>query len=351
MNTSLNRIISLKTLAKGIACAWLVAFPAVCLVAPQTPALGPVVLTLRAGLTDVEIQRALDSLPAGGGEVVLSPGKYELSQPVILRRNYQTLLGSGNSTVLHVADGANCPAIILGEPVNHPQLTVQHLRVAGLFIDGNRMHQQRELWRLHGEGSAIRNNGITIQSVSDSVVENVTCARNRSGGLVTTLGVRRLTVRNLEAFDNEFDGLACYLTTDCLFQKLYLHNNPGAGISLDLAFNHNVISDAVLNRNDLGIFMRASRDNQFHNVSIRNSRHHGVFMADVEKLTTRGRQSDPQTECADNSFTNLMASNCGGAAFRVNDDSCTNNIIIQARFDENLLGGLSQVGPDLVTVR
>jgi hypothetical protein len=46
-----------------------------------------------------------------------------------------------------------------------------------------------------------------------------------------------------------------------------------------------------------------------------------------------------------------MASNCGGAAFRVNDDSCTNNIIIQARFDENLLGGLSQVGPDLVTVR
>jgi hypothetical protein len=74
-------------------------------------------------------------------------------------------------------------------------------------------------------------------------------------------------------------------------------------------------------------------------------------MADVEKLTKRGWESDPQTECVDNSFTNLMASNCGGAAFRVNDTTCTNNVIIQARFDENLQGGLSLAGPDLVTMR
>ena len=185
-------------------------------------------------------------------------------------------------------DGANCPVIILGEPVNHPQTTVRFLRVSDLFIDGNRMHQQRELWRLSGEGSQIRNNGITVQDVSDSTVEHVTAARCRSGGLVTTLDVRRLTVRGLDAFDNQFDGLACYHTTDSLFTELYLHDNPGAGISLDLAFNHNVISNAVLVANDLGIFMRASRDNQFQDVSIRNSHHYGVFMAHVDQLTAQG---------------------------------------------------------------
>jgi polygalacturonase len=349
MKMNFNPIRGLKTLAKCVICAGLVAFPAVWLVAPQSPA--SVVVTLGAGVTGVEIQQALDSLPDSGGEVVLASGVYELSRPIILQRSYQTLRGSGSTTVLHLADGANCPAIIMGEPVNHPQQIVRHLRVAGLFIDGNRSNQQRELWQLHGEGSQIRNNGITVQSVGDSIVENVTCARNRSGGLVTTLGVQRLTVRNLNAFDNEFDGLACYLTTDCLFTGLYLHDNPGAGISLDLAFAHNVISNAVLTGNDLGIFMRASRDNQFQDIAIRNSRHHGVFMADVEKLTKRGWESDPQTECVDNSFTNLMASNCGGAAFRVNDTTCTNNVIIQARFDENLQGGLSLAGPDLVTMR
>jgi hypothetical protein len=232
--------------------------------------------------------------------------------------------------------------IILGEPVNAPSRTVRHLRVAGFFVDGNRVHQQRELWRLSGEGAEIRNNGITVQAVSDSVVEDVTCARNRSGGLVTTLGVARLTVRNLTAFDNEFDGLACYLTTDSLFTGLNLHNNPGAGISLDLAFNQNVISNAVLSANDLGIFMRASRDNRFQDISIRNSHHHGVFMAHSDA---------PQTECVDNAFTNLVAANCGGAAFRVNNTTCTNNIIIRAKFEGNGKGGLSLAQPNLVTMQ
>ena len=306
---------------------------------------------LPAGITSAEIQRALDLLPESGGEVVLPSGTFEVRQPIVLQRNHQTLRGSGDATVLRLADGANCPVIILGEPVNNPHSTVKDLRVSDLFIDGNRYQQQRELWRLQGEGSDIRNNGITVQNVSDSLVERVTCARCRSGGLVTTRDVRRLTVRDLTAFDNEFDGLACYYTVDCLFTELYLHDNPGAGISLDLAFNHNVISNAVLTVNDLGIFMRESSDNQFHNISIRNSRHYGVFMAHAEKQTTHGWQPVSRTECADNSFTNLVAINCGSAAFRVNNNSCTNNVIVQPQFQDNVQGGLSLAQPDLVTVQ
>jgi hypothetical protein len=158
-------------------------------------------------------------------------------------------------------------------------------------------------------------------------------------------------VRDLTAFDNEFDGLACYQTTNCLFTKLYLHDNPGAGISLDLAFNHNVISNAVLTANNLGVFMRASRDNQFHDISIFNSRHYGVFMAQAEEKTDRGWQPAPRTECADNSFTTLIASDCGSAAFRVNNTTCTNNVIVRAKFDSNARGGLSLAQPDLVAVR
>jgi hypothetical protein len=241
--------------------------------------------------------------------------------------------------------------IILGEPVNHPQKIVRYLRVNDLFVDGNRSHQQRELWRLGGEGSQIRNNGITIQDVSDSIVEHVTAARCRSGGLVTTLGVRRLTVRGLEAFDNQFDGLACYHTTDSLFTELSLHDNPGAGISLDLAFNHNVIRHAVLAANDLGIFMRSSRGNQFQDVSIFNSHHYGVFMAHVDQLTPHGLKAAPQTECVQNSFTNLIANNCGSAAFRVNNATCVNNVVIGAQFGNNIKGGLSLAQPDLVTLQ
>jgi len=260
------------------------------------------------------------------------------------------LRGTGPATVLHLADGANCPVVILGEPVNKPTRTIRHLLVTGFFIDGNRVHQQRELWHMTGEGSQLRNNGICVQGVADSTVEDVVITRCRSGGLVTTRDIRRLTVRGLESYDNEFDGLACYQTEESLFADLNLHDNPGAGISLDLAFNNNVISNACLVANDLGIFMRSSRENRFMNVSIRNSHHYGVFMAHTEQRTANGWGPAPKSECAYNSFTNLMAIDCGGAAFRVNNTTCTNNIIIRAKFAGNVRG-LSLAQPNLVTMQ
>lgn len=321
------------------------------LAAADTSSAKPTVLYLPAGVTGQEVQQALDSLPATGGQVVLPVGRIEVHQPIVLSRDNLTLRGAGPSTVLHLADNANCPVVLLGEPVNTPTQTVRHLLVAGFFVDGNRVHQTRELWRIKGEGSQVRNNGITIQGVSDSTVENVTTAHCRSGGLVTTRNVRQLTVRGLESFDNQFDGLACYETEGSLFADLNLHDNPGAGISLDLAFNDNVVSNAVLVANDLGIFMRASRENQFLNVAIRDSHHYGVFMANTEHFTAHGWAPEPKSECAYNSFTNLIAMNCGGAAFRVNNTTCTNNIIIRAKFAGNLKGGLSQARPDLVTLQ
>ena len=317
---------------------------------PLKSTVEPVVVMLQRGVTGDEVQKALDSLPESGGEVVLPPGNISIRQPIVLHRDFQTLRGSGTATILKLADHANCPVIILGEPVNSPKKTVKELCVRDLVIDGNRSQQDRELWRVAGEGSEIRNNGVTVQGVSDSLVRNVTTTRCRSGGLVTTRAVRHLTVRGLEAFDNQFDGLACYQTEDCLFADLKLHDNPCAGISLDLAFNHNVISNAVLNANDLGVFMRASRDNQFYGISIQNSHHHGVFMAHAEMQTAHGWIAAPKTECAYNSFTNLSANNCGGAAFRVNDITCTNNVVIHAKFDGNK-GGISEVLPDLVMMR
>jgi len=298
---------------------------------------------LRPGVSEIEIQQALDALPESGGVVVLPPGAITITRPLVLKRSHQTLRGAGTATVLRLTDGANCPVIIVGEPVNQPSYTVSNVCIDSIFIDGNRYGQQRELWKEQGEGSEIRNNGITVQRVNDSIIENVVAARCRSGGLVTTLEVKRLIVRGLEAFDNEFDGLACYATTQSQFINLNLHDNPGAGISLDLSFNGNTISNAVLSANDLGIFMRDSRGNQFLNVSIHKSRNHGVFMAQWETAQP--------TACINNSFTNIQATNCGGAAFRVNDATCKDNTITRAKFEENQHGGLSLAHPELVVLR
>ncbi|HXB58059.1 MAG TPA: right-handed parallel beta-helix repeat-containing protein, partial [Candidatus Acidoferrales bacterium] len=142
----------------------------------------------------------------------------------------------------------------------------------------------------------------------------------------------------------------CYLTTDSVFSNLDLHDNPGAGISLDLAFDHNVIKSATLASNDLGIFMRDSRYNKFEHVSIRNNRDFGVFMAQAFQPADHSIKPQPDTECTNNSFTNLIGIQNGRADFRVNDITCTNNVIIGAQFD-GTARALSMPEADLVTVK
>ncbi len=310
----------------------------------------PIIVTIPPGASASQIQLALDRLPDTGGEVVLSPGTYEIRQPIVLRRDHQMLRGTGTATLLKLADKANCPVIVLGEAVNKPRRVVAHLRLSDLTIDGNRQHQQVELWKTGGDGSEIRNNGVTVHGASDVLVERVVCCRCRSGGLVTSRDVRRLAVRDFTAVDNEFDGLACYQTTECSFTQLFLHDNRAAGISVDLGFAHNIVSDAILADNSVGIFMRDSHANLFQGIVIRRSRKYGVFMAQSVRDASGGAQLYSGSECTGNSFVGLMVSGSGGAAFCVNNASCTNNLICGAQFICNAKGGLVQDAPNLVTV-
>jgi hypothetical protein len=295
------------------------------------------------------IQLALDGLP-NGGEVALSEGKYLIRKPVILRKNHQTLRGRGVSTVLYLVDAANCPVVVLGSPIAHAKEPIKDVRLADLLIDGNRANQQKEVWRLLSDGAGVYNNGVDVWGADHATVEHVVCCHCRSGGMVTSARTRRLTVRDFTAFDNQFDGLACYVTEDSDFSRLNLHDNLSAGISLDLDFNHNVIHDAVLTGNDLGVFMRQSRNNVFEALTIQESRHHGVFMAQTFAETATGWRPRPDSECAGNSFDNILIAHCGGQAFLVNDATCTNNMICGGQFADNAKGNLVQASPNLVAV-
>lgn len=294
------------------------------------------------------VQQALDQVGVGG-EVVLGRGSYVVHQPIVLRQNGQTLRGAGPETILFLADNANCPVVILGPPKDITKGPTQGLHLSDLLVDGNRTHQPDELWQILTNGVVINNNGVQVCYVSNAVIEHVVCRSCRSGGLVSTGRTRRLTVRDYTAYDNQYDGLACYRTEDSRFSQLNLHDNLAAGISLDEGFDHNTIERAVLTNNDLGIFMRNSRDNVFDGLTIRGSRHDGVFMAQTGVVTGSGWQLLPGTECTGNQFNDLQVAGCGGMAFRVNDSACTNNLINGGQFLGNAQGGLSPLPTNAVT--
>ena len=295
------------------------------------------------------IQAAFNRLGVGG-EVDLSAGIYLVRQPVILRQDRQTLRGSGSATILYLVDSANCPVVVLGSPSDETRVPVRDLRLENLSIDGNRTNQQKEVWRFLRDGG-LYNNVVDTWRVDGATVEHVVCCHCRSGGMVTSVQTRHLTVSDFAAYDNQFDGLACYFTEDSDFSKLNLHDNLSAGISLDLNFNHNVIHDSVMTGNDLGIFMRQSRNNVFRGLTIQKSRHHGVFMAQTFTGTATGWQPCPGSECAGNTFDNLLVSHCGGKGFLVNDITCTNNVICGGQFTDDTQGGLAEAAPHLISLK
>lgn len=287
------------------------------------------------------IQSAIDALPERGGEVHLESGLYLCHKPILLERNNIRLEGEGPSTLLRLADNANSPVIIMGSKENLPSHTVKHVEIAKLMIDGNRVNQQSEC--MGGNCSAefpLRNNGVSIRRCNLCKVESVTVYAAKSGGLVTELGSRNLSITDYTSYDNQFDGLAGYETEDSTFSGINLYNNLAAGISTDIHFNNNKFFNVTISGNrSVGIFMRDSVDNSFTNLHIRNNAQHGIFIAQVD--------ADPSKAAMGNTFSSLVISGSGGLGLLVNDSSCINNMILGAQFVDNKGGCFSEANSGL----
>lgn len=203
--------------------------------------------TVRVNAKDgSSIQAAIDKLPAEGGTVAISgKGEILVARSIVIDRDSVTLAGEGQgATVLRLADHANAPVLIVGESLAAPAVMHRNIHVRDLTIDGNRENQDGEL---NPANPALRNNGVSLRRVESCSVRNVTLRSCRSGGLVAELGCRRLTVRDIESYDHAFDGIAACETEDSLFTGLHLHDNLAAGLSFDLDFARNLVSDALVN--------------------------------------------------------------------------------------------------------
>jgi Pectate lyase superfamily protein len=288
------------------------------------------------------IQQAINALPARGGEVVIPAGTHVCTVPIIIDRNNVVLRGAGAATVLRLANGANAPVLVIGQTSAAPTVERRNIRVSDLTIDGNRTAQICECWNSCAcPAGSIRNNGITVRRASDVIIERVTSRNNRSGGLVTEMGCRRLIVRDFTSSGNHFDGFAGYQTEDSVFSGLFLAGNLAAGISLDIDFNNNILSDVVIrNSGKVGIFIRDSADNMFGSMQIHSSGEHGIFLAQVD--------GDASKPAAGNTFQGVVVKASKGAGIRVNDASCVNNLAAAAQFIANAGGCVSEAVPGLL---
>ncbi len=303
-------------------------------------ALAAVLLALFARIARADrceiIRAMLADLPVAGGEVVVPAGNYSCDHPIMLNQSNVTLDGKGKVNLV-LSDGADSPVIIMGNLALEPD-PVNNIHVKNMRIDGNRCHQPDECWKGpcdSGELTHIRNNGITVRGVIDGSIEKVEVENARSGGVVTEKGCVRLTVDGLSVTGSQFDGFAGYMTTESTLKNMRLFNNNAAGISLDLNFNGNSISDSKIDHNhQVGIFMRDSRRNHFKNIVIEDNGGHGIMVS----LTREGDRVVPDTCPTDNVFSDVDVLRSGGFGLDLHD--CRNNEFYDMTFNQNSSGSV-----------
>lgn len=289
------------------------------------------------------IQKAINALPPTGGMVTIRAGTYNCSYPIVIDRDNIDLRGMGSATVLRLANDTNAPVLLIGNKTQDPTLLRRNIHISDIVIDGNRENQNFECWGGpcdSGGLTYIRNNGITLRHVSDVLIERVTVNKARSGGLVSEKKNQRVSVHDFTSYDNYYDGLAAYETENSIFSDLYLYDNQAAGLSFDLSFNNNNVNNAVITKSGkVGIFMRDSRDNLLQGIQIRDSKEHGIFLA---------QDIYAKKPASGNILSEIFVSGSTGAGLRVNDPSCVDNLVIGSQFIGNSDGCISEVIPGIV---
>jgi len=194
-----------------------------------------------SNITEIQIQQSVNSMK-NGGTITLPNEVIRINTPLLVTNSNVRIVGDTN-TILKLDDNSNCPIIVIGIQGGD---VITNSELISLQLDGNRTNQCREIWKLSDIGYPIYNNGIVIQNARDIFLYDIITSNCRSGGLVSTLNVNKLVVVNYVSFNNQFDGISCYQTSNSYFINLYLHDNIAAGISVDMGFNYNIFKNIII---------------------------------------------------------------------------------------------------------
>lgn len=233
-----------------------------------------------------DLQTAIDSVRAGG-IVYLAAGTYELGKGIHITRSDLTILGpSADSVVVRLRDHVNQPVFLIGTDIESPTTAVERVTLRGITIDGNRGGQDQETDLLR---PWIRNNGIDVRKAKNLLISDVVVHGTRSGGIVVSWGSERVSIWNVSAYDNQFDGIALYTSDEVHVSHFACYENLAAGLSLDNDLSNVTFSNGECRENgSVGIFARQSTDLSFINVAVQSSGQHGVFMSYTSGITGSG---------------------------------------------------------------
>lgn len=230
----------------------------------------------------IDIQSALDSLPAAGGYIEVKPGIYEITQPIRGRKSNVTIAGAGPLSTIKLAAGYNIAPDDLLMFTGTPDNFLNNITIKDLTIDGNRNNSQS--WHLvefsyvvdsqifdsilvNGSGSAVGVDNSAVK-ITDNMIDN-------NGTYALSIGVA-VPKKHSQVKNNVIKNtgeIAVYLepgSSDVLVERNRLDSNVRYGLLVSSP-NNQIVRNIIENNGQHGLFLLEAQGNTVKNNIIRNN--------------------------------------------------------------------------------
>ncbi len=242
------------------------------------------------GSTEKVLQAAVDSVARlGGGTVKVLPGKYRLRNSVYLASKVR-IVGSGAESVL-IKEPSSKTKILVDSDWYDQEVTLddaKNFRVGdGVVIrtknphnggptvlkrtlvarTGNRFKLDKALrenvWQAGEPTIATSFPLISGEFISDCVIENITLDGNREkndhfdgnySGCIFLQDCQRMTMRGVEARNNNGDGISWQICHDVVVENCHSHDNADLGLHPGSGSQRPLIRNNRIERCNIGIF-------------------------------------------------------------------------------------------------
>lgn len=318
------------------------------------------------------IQAALNSLPKEGGMVKLPPGRFEITEPIVVSTGDTHLVGSGGATHIVNLNEDGKPAISLqhvdGKDVKNDErlwrVMVSNLRVTGNPKSGHGIHAV-QIQEVFLQGVTVSENGgdgiLLDFCYEDPRVSDCLITYNKQTGL-SLLGCHDIVVSSNQFEENQdalhcFDGFNLCMTGNCLDDHLghgvVIENTYGSVLSGNMIEECNGTA-VILDRDCYGITISANVI--AHNgagVDLRDAHGCAVSANTLTILKKDALRIGPESGRITVTGNNISDSYIGeGAVRRKLNDRLAGGLVLEGTTDVTVSGNLfSSVLPKAIEVR
>ena len=243
---------------------------------------------------DVEINAAIQALPATGGQILILDGTYIITASITIDKIGVTLRGNGTATILQRNWNSSTVEGVITITAMDGGVTVQNIQIRGgkqsytntnnigIFLKNTQDNTITE--NICNDNSG---NGIHLENTQDNTITENICNDNSGNGIHLESTQDSTITEN--TCNNNYSGIFLSVVDNTTITGNTCSDSGIAGIHLSDANSNNTITGNTCNNNNYyGIYLSSSSDNNTITGNTCNNSSSGIRLSSSSNNTVTG---------------------------------------------------------------